>query len=273
MENQQLVREHYGADSLGARVEEALARAKLGEGMLAWSDLVPLDQFHVRGLTATKELAEALNVESDSNVLDVGSGLGGPARFLAATYGCQVTGIDLSQPFVDIATMLTDRSGLKDRVTFRRADALNLPFAEASFAHAWTQHVAMNIAARKRFYEEIHRVVEPGGRFAFYDVIAGDGRDLEFPVPWASRPEMSFLLTSDAMREVLDKTGFAEVSWADTTEAGLNWFAEARRELAAKPALGIAVVMGPEFPTMAENLTRNLKEGRVRLVQAVFERA
>jgi SAM-dependent methyltransferase len=273
MRNQQSVMEHYGTGSLLARVEQSLQQAGLGEGMLNWSDLVPLDQFHVRGLAATRELAETLNIEVGAKVLDIGCGLGGPARFLAATYGCRVTGIDLSQPFIEVATMLTERCGLKESVLYQQADALNLPFADASFTLAWTQHVAMNIADRTRFYAEAHRVLKPGGRLAVYDVISGDGRPLIFPVPWARRGELSFLLTGNAMREVLESTGFLEDSWTDRTEPAMTWFAEVQARQSSSPPLSIAVVMGPQFLEMAKNLERNLQDGRVRLIQAVFSRS
>jgi SAM-dependent methyltransferase len=272
MDNQALVREQYGSASLRERVDQALQRAGLGQGTLNWSDLVPLDQFHVRGLGATRELAEALNVEVGSEVLDIGCGLGGPARFLAATYGCRVTGIDLSQPFIDVAEMLTERCGLKESVLYHQADALDLPFADASFTLAWTQHVAMNIADRARFYAEAHRVLKPGGRLAVYDVVSGDGRPLIFPVPWAEGGDMSFLLTGDAMRKVLESTGFLEVSRADKTEPAITWFAEVQAQLSSSPPLSLAVVMGPQFLEMAKNLEQNLQDGRVRLVQAVFSR-
>ena len=272
MGNQQAVVEHYGTSSLLARVEQSLQQAGLGEGTLNWSDLVPLDQFHVRGLAATTELAETLNIEAGAKLLDVGCGLGGPARFLGATNGCQVTGIDLSQPFVDVAEMLTRRCGLDEKVTFRQADALDLPFGDALFPYVWTQHVAMNIADRTRFYAEIYRVLKPGGRLAVYDVVAGNGRPLIFPVPWAQGAEMSFLLTADAMRKVLESAGFFEVSWTDKTEAAMTWFAELQARSPSSPPLGIAVVMGPQFLEMAKNLEQNLQDGRVRLVQAVLRR-
>jgi ubiquinone/menaquinone biosynthesis C-methylase UbiE len=262
----------YGATSLQERVADALRRAGLESGSLKWSDLVPLDQFHVRGLTATRELAESLHIKAGSGVLDIGCGLGGPARFLAATYGCRVTGIDLSQPFVDIATMLTARCGMTENVSFGQADALALPFPDAHFDDAWTQHVAMNIADRSRLYGEIHRALKPGGRLAIYDVVAGDGRPLIFPVPWARRREMNFLLTPDAMKAVLDATGFHEVSWIDKTEASLAWFADLQTRLQTAPPLGLPVVIGPGFLEMAANLGRNLHEGRVQLVQAILRR-
>jgi ubiquinone/menaquinone biosynthesis C-methylase UbiE len=264
--------EHYGTDSLLNRVDEALRRAGLGEGIVNWTDLVPLDQFHVRGLAATKELAGSLKIRAGARLLDVGCGLGGPARFLAATYDCRVVGIDLSQPFVDVAAMLTRRCGLADRVECQQADALELPFDDASFQYAWTQHVAMNISNRARFYAEIYRVLEPGGRLAIYDIIAGDGQPLIFPVPWASRPDLSLLLTAEAMRQVLRNSGFVEQSWTDSTEAAKGWLMDLQALLALSPPLGLHVVMGPQFLEMAKNLGRNIQDGRVRLVQVILER-
>jgi SAM-dependent methyltransferase len=268
------VRQHYGAESLLASIDLALRRAGFGDRNIGWADLAPLDQFHVRGLGATRELAEELGIDQGAKVLDVGSGLGGPARFLAATYGCHVTGIDLSKPFVDAAQMLTERAGLSDRVAFRQANALNLPFADESFDHAWTQHVAMNIADRSAFYASMRRVLRPGGCLAIDDVVAGDGGPPIFPVPWARVPENSFLLTPEAMREAVAGAGFAEVSWADKTDAALAWAAEMQTKREAKPTpLGLHIVMGPQFAEMAANLGRSLQEGRVRLVQAIMARA
>ena len=266
---------HYGTDDLTERVAQALKQAGLDAGGLTWSDLTPLDQFHFRGLAATKELAEGLSLEPGSTVIDVGCGLGGPARYLAAKHGCRVTGIDLSRPFTDVARTLTGRVGLSASVTYRQADALDLPFPDHAFDHAWTQHVAMNISDKGRFYGNIHRVLKPAGRLAIYDVVAGDAGPLIFPVPWASQPEISFVVAMDTLRDVVTKAGFEEISWADKTEAAVAWFADqkaARRSAGAASPLGIHVVMGPGFPEMAANLGRNLMEGRARLIQAIVRR-
>jgi SAM-dependent methyltransferase len=268
------VRDHYGTTSLVRRIDEALRRAGLADGTVGWADLAPLDQFHVRGLGATRELAEALGIDAGASLLDVGCGLGGPARFLAATYGCHVTGIDLSQPFIEAARMLTERCGLADRASFLQGDALDLPFTDASFDHAWAQHVAMNVADRVGFYRSIHRVLKPGGRLAIYDVALGDGGPPIYPVPWAREPGTSFLLTPEAMRNALAQAGFEEVSWIDKTDIAQAWAADMKAKRQKSPApLGLEVVMGPEFAEMAENLGRNLLEGRVRIIQAVMAKS
>ena len=154
-----LVKEHYAIQDLPGRIENALLQAGFGSGQIDWSKLALLDQFHVRGLPATKELAVGLNLARGENVLDVGSGLGGPARYLAAVHGCHVTGIELTQPFVEVADLLSKRTGLSHRLRFVQGDALDLPFTPESFDHAWTQHVAMNISDKERLYSGICRVL------------------------------------------------------------------------------------------------------------------
>jgi SAM-dependent methyltransferase len=266
--------DHYAATSLRTRIGDALRQADLADDhdRISWKDLAPMDEFHVRGLAATEELAAQLQIAAGATMLDVGSGLGGPSRFLAATYGAHVTGVDLSPPFVEAATMLSERTGLADRTTFRVADALALPFEDSSFDYAWTQHVAMNIRDRGRLYGEIFRVLKPGGSFAIYDVIGGDGEPLIFPVPWAREPDISFLLTSDAMRDVLVRTGFDVASWTDMTATANEWIArqrDARARVPLSPAIGLHLITPPDFAVMMANLGRNLIEGRAQLLQAI----
>ena len=268
---------HYAATSLRTQIGDALDQTGLTDNndLINWKDLAPLDEFHVRGLAATEELAAELQIAPEATVLDVGSGLGGPSRFLAATYSAHVTGIDLSPSFVDSATMLSERTGLAHRTAFRVADALALPFEDSSFDHAWTQHVAMNIHDRARLYSEIFRVLKPGGQLAIYDVIGGNGEPLIFPVPWAREPAISFLLTSEALRDVLSTTGFDVVSWTDTTAIANEWIArqqDARSRAPSSPAIGLHLVTPPDFPVMMANLGRNLAEGRARMLQAILKR-
>lgn len=267
------VGQHYGTTRLENHVLEALRKSHGDAQRVNWADLAPLDQFHVRGLAATKEMAEALEPRAGATVLDIGCGLGGAARFLAANYGCRVTAIDLNKPFLDIARLLTEMTALD--VTYAVMDALNLIFEDNSFDYAWTQHAAMNIQDRVSLYANVHRVLKPGGRFGMYDVTAGDKGPLAFPVPWARTPDISFLLTQRDTRQALRHAGFAEVSWVDKTASGIEWFDEqqaARTTRGTQTLLGLHLVMGPEFRTMADNLGRNLKEGRVGLIQVIVEK-
>jgi ubiquinone/menaquinone biosynthesis C-methylase UbiE len=264
------VGDHYGRRSLWGRVQDALIAEGLSGDALSWQQLAVLDQFHVRGLAATRELADGLALTAASRVLDVGCGLGGPARCLAATTGCHVTGIDLSQPFIEVAAALGLACGLADRLDFRQADALALPFADATFDHAITQHVAMNIADRRTFLTGIHRVLKSGGRLGVYDVVAIDGQQPDYPLPWARDSAISFLQTAQQMAGSVTDAGFEVLSFDDKTAEALSWFS---RQSGRTPGrLGLALVMGPDFPAMTANLKKNLGEGRLGLVQALLRR-
>jgi sarcosine/dimethylglycine N-methyltransferase len=265
------VRDHYGATGLTERLKIALTAFGPEEQRLAPEQLASLDQFHTRGLAATVELAKLAGITAGMSVLDVGSGVGGPARFLAATYGCQVTGVDLSEPFVDAARHLTERTGQSRQVSFETASALELPFGDGRFDIVLLQHVAMNIADRARLYREIRRMLKSGGRFATFDVVLNGG-DPHYPVPWARTPATSFLLTPAATREVIEPAGFRMLAWQDDTEAAKAWFAQ-MRESGPPPSPNLGVVMGPDFAQLTANLGRNLMEGRLGILTAVFEAA
>jgi ubiquinone/menaquinone biosynthesis C-methylase UbiE len=262
------VRGHYRATGLTERLKTALAAFGPDEQRLTPQQLAPLDQFHTRGLAATVELARLAGITAAMAVLDVGSGVGGPARFLAATYGCRVTGVDFSEPFIDAARYLTERAGQSELVSFETASALELPFDDGHFDVVLLQHVAMNIA-RMRLYREIRRVLKSGGRFATYDVVLNSG-DPHYPVPWARTPATSFLLTAAATREAIEPAGFRTLAWQDDSEAASAWFARLRAS-GLPPSPNLGVVMGSDFAQLSANLGRNLLEGRLGILTAVFE--
>ncbi|QKC91936.1 class I SAM-dependent methyltransferase [Mesorhizobium sp. NZP2234] len=265
------VRDHYRATGLTERLRAVLADLGPEDQLLTPQQLGALDQFHTRGLAATAELAQLADITAGMSVLDVGSGVGGPARFLAATYGCRVTGVDLSEPFVDAARYLTGRTGQGGQLSFQTASALELPFDDGCFDIVLLQHVAMNISERARLYREIRRVLKSGGRFATFDVVLGSGQP-HYPLPWARTPATSFLLTSDATRKAIEPAGFHMLAWQDDTEAAKAWFAQLRAS-GPPPSPNLGVVMGSDFAELAANLGRNLMESRLGVLTAVFEAA
>jgi SAM-dependent methyltransferase len=268
------VARHYGKGGLLDRILEALAAAGKDIDRLTIDDLAPMDEFHSRRRLATQELAALLAPSPDEHLIDIGSGLGGPARYLAATYGCRVSGVDLTPEFVATATALTARLGLHAKVDFRIGSALDLPFPDASFDRAWSQNVAMNIADRPRYYAEMHRVLRPGGRAAIQDVALGNGDALRFPVMWADQPEISFLRTPEETRAMLEDAGFRVVHWIDNTELALAEAEAEHRRAASKtadpPILGVHVVVGPSFREKMRNAQTAMIEGRTRLINAVL---
>lgn len=266
--------EHYGRGGLGQTLLAALADASKDIEALRPADLAPIDEFHIRGAKATLELAQLAAIAPEHHVLDVGSGIGGPSRHLAAAFGCRVTGLDLSAEYCEVAAMLAARTGLEGRVDYRHGDATRMPFRGASFDVVWTQHAAMNIADKSGLYAEMARVLKPGGRLAIYDIVAGAGGEVHFPVPWATEPALSFLIEAPKLRAALEGLGLKVLHWRDATPPALDWFrAIAAKAKAQGPApLGLHLLMGPEWGTMVANQVRNLEEDRIRLLQAVLER-
>jgi sarcosine/dimethylglycine N-methyltransferase len=266
------VRDHYRAAGLIERLKTALAALAPQDQGLTPQQLASVDQFHTRGWAATAELAKLAGIASGMAVLDVGCGVGGPARALAASCGCRVTGVDLSAPFVDAARYLTERTGQGALVTFQTGNALELPFDAGHFDAVLLQHVAMNISDRPRLYREIRRVLKQGGRFATYDAVLGDGKPQEgvhYPVPWARTPATSFLLTAAATRKAVEAAAFRTLIWRDDSAAAKAWVAQVRGS--PPPSPNLSVVMGPDFALLAANLGRNILEDRVGILSAVFE--
>jgi SAM-dependent methyltransferase len=264
------VREHYSASGLVNRIKSALTTIVPDGQPVTVDELAPLDQFHIRGMLATAELASAAGVEPSTHVLDIGCGIGGPARSVAATFGCNVIGVDLSPGFIEAAIYLTARCGLSDRVTFQVGNALHLPFEDAAFDVVFLQHVAMNIADRAALYTEVHRILTPGGRFATYDLVLGDG-EVVYPVPWARDASTSFLLRERDTRVTLEQGGFTPILWRDDSEIAFDWLKTTMTGL-PQNGLSLGVVMGPDFREMTGNLARNLREKRLGVLSAVLKR-
>ena len=265
---------HYTRAGLGELILDALRHAGKEIDALTVDDLAPMDEFHVRGRDATLELARLVTPTADLEVVDIGCGIGGPSRFLAARFGCRVTGIDLTDEYCQVATMLAERTGLSDRVRYRRADATATTLPDESVDLVWTQHASMNIGDKPRLYAEMFRILKPGGRLALYDIAAGSEGPVRFPVPWARDASISFLITADEMCSELERAGFRGLHRSDVTMAALQWVQQmlARTDSTGPPPLGVHLLMGPEWGPMVANVARNLEETRITVVEAVLER-
>lgn len=274
----QRVQDHYARSGSGsaivARIIAAL-RAHAGDDVaITPGTLAPIDHLHGRGELATQELTALLEPRSGEAILDIGSGLGGPARWIATKFGCAMTGVDLTQEHCDAARELNAACGLSDRVRIMQGSALDLPVPDAGFDRAYSHNVVMNIADKARVYREAFRVLKPGGRLVLFHVNAGPNAPVEFfPVGWASVPENSFLATNEETRRDLAAAGFDILTFRDVAVAP-DAAAAARRKLETEglPPLGPHVVRQGDGLQMQINSMRAREDGRVCEVQIVARR-
>ncbi|MGA8329554.1 MAG: methyltransferase domain-containing protein [Mycobacterium sp.] len=251
-----------------SNIEQALVAAGKDLNHLQPADLGLLEDFHTMGRIATSQLVNLIDISVEDNVLDAGSGIGGTARFVAEQCHCRVTAVDLTEEYCDTARWLNRLVGLDDQILVRRADVTELPFADASFQVAISQHVQMNVADKTRLYQEARRVLVDGGRFAMWDITSGGRGDPDYPLPWADQPELTHLATPEQLRAVVESAGFAVESWNDLTDQAASTM---QMFLASPPSpLGLHAFV-PAFATKAQNLTAALTDGRLRAIQAVAQ--
>ncbi len=268
------VNQHYGRAELEKTIMESLRSDGKNVEKLRYEDLSLVDQFHSRGKDSTMDLARLAKLSKGMRVLDIGGGLGGPARTLASEFGCTVTVLDLTEEYCRVGEMLTSRTGLSELVSFKKGSGLDIPFPSDTFDVVWTQHTTMNIGDKSRLYEEIHRVLVSSGKLAMHEITAGAIQPIFYPVPWASDSSLNFLLSSKDTRELIADHGFQEIAWLDLSKQSLDWFKERAQAPSSgnNSRIGLHLLLANSSKEPFRNQVVNLKENRVAIVQALFER-
>jgi SAM-dependent methyltransferase len=262
---------YYDGPDLEPTVLDALRSAGRDVEAIDSDDLAGLDEFHALGRAGTLALADLANITPGERVLDVGAGIGGPARALARHFDAYVTAVDPTARFARLADTLTARSGLSKRVTVVHADGRTLPFPAGSFDVAWTQAVWQSVEDKDAFATEIRRVLAPTGRVAMFELI-GDGRELYFPVPWGDGSADSFVVTETGLRSVLERAGFRVDCWLTGGEAQAALAAAAgdtARMASGLPGVGLDLLM-PDYVERMAGLARNVEDGRIGILLAVL---
>ncbi|MDJ0354598.1 class I SAM-dependent methyltransferase [Paenarthrobacter sp. PH39-S1] len=273
MDTEANVVRHYSRGDLQERLLEALQAEGRDPDHLHQEDLAGADEFHIGGIKATEDLASSAGIHSGSRVLDVGSGIGGPARHFAHRFGATVHGVDLTPEFVQVARSLTELTGLGGQVTFSQGSALALPFGDDEFDVATMLHVGMNIDDKAALFAEVFRVLKPGGVFAVYDVMRMSDDEPTFPLPWSTVPADSFVGTPLEYSEGMEAAGFAVDSERNRRDFGIAFMERGQARTAEKgpSPLGPLLVLGPDGPPRMANLLAAFRAGVLAPVE-IFAR-
>jgi SAM-dependent methyltransferase len=266
------IADHWGkGGDVYSLIVSALNRMSKPLDGLTLEDLAPVDHFHALGFPATVELADRLPIKAGQQILDIGCGLGGPARYIARRFQCNVSGLDITQPFVEAANKLTALVGLQDKVRIELGDGQYLPHPDSEFDGAYTQHVTMNVPDRPRFFTEAYRVLKPGAFFALTEHGLGPKGQPHYPVPWSADGTGAYLVTPFETRALLEKCGFEDLIVEDTGAKYVEGYKIAidKAEKGALPPLGIHLLMGETALQKTRNAARNIEEGRTHPIRVV----
>jgi 2-polyprenyl-3-methyl-5-hydroxy-6-metoxy-1,4-benzoquinol methylase len=270
------VRDHYHAENLIDKIDAGLTAAGKDLKQLAVRDLAPVDQLHTGGIRGTETLLENLDIPADFHVLDAGCGLGGASRLMADTFGCRVTGIDLSSEYIEAARSLTHRTGLSGRVQFETGSILALPDIIGPFDLILCQHILMNISDKQAAVRQFVRHLKPGGKILLHEIVAGSHPDLAWPVPWAASAAISFLEPWETLLACFTDNGFTLETFTDATAIGNRYWQKAKefalKNAAGPRALGPHLVFGDMAARFPFTMSKNFETSAIKLVEAVLTR-
>ncbi len=269
--SERLISDHYAREGLLDAIRRGLAVMGKSEETVTADDLAALDEFHVGGRQATEDLLDQLHIAADNCVLDIGCGIGGPARLAARRYGARVTGIDATESYVETGRVLNEWLGLANRVTLHHGSALALPFPDKSFDAAYMLHVGMNIADKATLCAEVHRVLRPGGTFGVYDLMRTGEDDIAYPVPWSRVPETCAVARPADYRATLQAAGFTIAAERDRRDFALAFLEQARARAAAgtAPVLSIQLLMGETATDKLRNMVIAIRAGIIAPVEMI----
>ncbi len=270
----QAIAQHYTHGKLEDAIQAGLVKMKDLSDAPAVELLGAVDEFHIGGRAATKAMTEQLCLHPGQSVLDIGCGLGGTARDLVSSYGCQVSGVDLTPEYISVGKHLNEHVGMGDAITLEVGSALKMPYDDDSFERATMMHVGMNISEKQALFDEIARVVQPDGYVGIYDIMRTGPAPLAYPVAWAASEETSFVTSPDEYQAGLAEAGFEVLDVEEKRDVALNFFAAIKARLAngGPPPLGLHIVMGQDARTKVGNMLANVENGIIAPVQIIARR-
>ena len=276
MPDKNTVASHYTHGSLLETIKDGVHKLEKSIDQVDIDDLGPVDEFHIGGRIATESFLDQLNINRTNHILDVGCGLGGGSRYAAQRYGCQVTGIDLTQEYIDTGNTLCKWVGLNDPIHLEVADATALSYPNNSFDRTYMMHVGMNISDKTSLALELYRVIKPGGKFGIYDVMQIDDGNLQFPVPWAAEIKGSSVSSPAVYKSALENAGFIIIGERNRRDFALEFFAELQAKVVGAggpPPLGLHILMGETAPVKVKNMIENISRKLIAPVELIAEKA
>ena len=270
------VAEHYTAGSLLEAILNGIKTAGKTVDSIQLDDLAPLDEFHIGGREATRHFLGQMEFRPDMQVLDIGCGLGGATRFSASQYGCQVTGIDLTQDFIETGKTLTSWLKMDDRVSLKQASALQMPYQDSTFEAAYMMHVGMNIPDKDQLFREAFRVLKKGSSFGIYDVMLTGEKPLSYPVPWAENTNSCFIAKPEVYLQALRNAGFEIMNTTSRKDFALDFFQKLNQKISSSegpPPLGLHLVMKESLADKMKNLLKNIQSNRVAPFEIIAKHA